>query len=91
VEYQLIVLPSAEADIERLASDRCVVVIRRLEWLRVNARNVIHHRLQNMPDELAGLCRLHCGDYRVLYWHYAAQSILKVYRIQHRSEVYREL
>ena len=69
MEYQVIVLPTAEADLESLATEARVGVIRRVEWLRVNSLSVIHHRLQNMPDDLAGLCRLRSGDYRILYWH----------------------
>lgn len=91
MEHQVVVLPSAEADLDRLSSDRREVIVRRLEWLRGNAANVIHHRLQNMPEDLAGLCRLRCGDYRVLYWHETSKALIKVYRIQHRSEVYRNL
>jgi mRNA interferase RelE/StbE len=66
-------------------------VIHRLEWLRTSAAAIIHRRLQNMPDDLAGLCRLRIGDYRILYWHYAAKQMIKIYRVQHRSEVYRDL
>ena len=91
MEYQLIVLPSAERDLERLSQETREAVIRRMEWLRVNARAVIHHRLQNMPDDLAGLCRLWQGDYRILYWQYPARRLIRVYRVQHRSEVYRDL
>jgi len=40
-----------------------------------------------MPDDLAGLCKLRIGDWRILYWIYHAQKIARIYRIQHRSEV----
>ena len=89
--YQLIVLPAAQADLEKLAASARESIIRRLEWLRLNATAIIHRRLQNMPDDLAGLCRRRMGDYRILYWHYAAKRTIKIYRIQHRSEVYRDL
>ena len=91
MEYQLVVLPAAEADLEDLATEARIGVIRRLEWLRVNASVVIHHRLQGLPEDLTGLCRLRSGDYRILYWHYPARRLVKVYRVQHRSEVYRDL
>ncbi len=84
-------LPAAEADLERLPSEVREAVIRRLEWLRLNADVVIHRRLHNLPDDLSGLCRLRHADYRILYWHYPADRTLKVYRVQHRSEVYRDL
>jgi mRNA-degrading endonuclease RelE of RelBE toxin-antitoxin system len=89
--YQLIVLPTAQADVEKLSASIRESVIRRFEWLRLSATAIIHRRLQNMPDDLAGLCRLRMADYRILYWHYAAKRIIKVYRVQHRSEVYRDL
>jgi len=91
MENHVVILPAAEADLERLASDVRTGVIRRLEWLRVNASSVIHHRLRNMPRDLAGLCRIRSGDYRILYWQYPQQRLIKVYRIAHRSEVYRDL
>lgn len=76
---------------EKLSASVRESVIRRLEWLRLSAAAIIHRRLQNMPDDLAGLCRLRMGDYRILYWHYAARRMIKIYRVQHRSEVYRDL
>ena len=44
-----------------------------------------------MPEDLAGLCKLRVGDYRILYWIYPAKKTVRIYRIQHRSEVYRKL
>ncbi|MBI4025221.1 MAG: hypothetical protein HY360_09595 [Verrucomicrobia bacterium] len=78
MESELVILPSAEADLERLAGDVRAGVIRRMEWLRVNAVSVIHHRLRNLPRDLTGLSRLRYGDYRILYWHYPEQRLIKV-------------
>jgi len=77
--------------LEKLSTSVRESVIRRLEWLRLSATAIIHRRLQNMPDDLAGLCRLRMGDYRIPYWRYAARRMIKIYRVQHRSEVYRDL
>jgi mRNA-degrading endonuclease RelE of RelBE toxin-antitoxin system len=52
---------------------------------------MVHRRLVGMPDELAGLCKLRVGDHRILYWIYHPQALIRIYRIQHRSEVYRRL
>jgi mRNA interferase RelE/StbE len=52
---------------------------------------MIHRRLVGMPDDLAGLCKLRVGDWRVLYWIYHEEKIVRIYRVQHRSEVYRDL
>jgi mRNA interferase RelE/StbE len=87
----VILLPAAEEDMEHLDGVVRKRVLRRLVWLGDNAAQVVHHRLTNMPDDLAGLCRLRVGDYRILYWVYPQREVLKVYCIRHRREVYREL
>ncbi len=65
-------------------------VERKLLWLSENAEVMVHRRLVGMPDDLAGLCKLRVGDYRILYWIYHTRQLVRVYRIQHRSEVYRD-
>lgn len=89
--YRVIVLSSAEADLERLDAEVRRRILRRFVWLGENAAQVIHHPLTNLPDDLVGLCRLRVGDYRIVYWVYHQQQALKVYRVQHRSEVYKHL
>lgn len=64
-------------------------VERKILWLAENASGMIHRRLVGMPDDLAGLCKLRIGDWRILYWIYPTEKIVRIYRIQHRSEVYR--
>ena len=66
-------------------------VERKIQWLADNAAAMVHRRLVGMPADLAGLCKLRVGDYRILYWPYPAKKIVRIYRIQHRSEVYRQL
>ena len=51
---------------------------------------MVHRRLVGMPEDLAGLCKLRVADYRILYWIYPQQELVRIYRIQHRSEVYRD-
>jgi len=91
VVYRVIVLPSAEADLTGMDPGVRSHVLRRVVWLGENAAEMIHHRLTNLPDDLAGLSRLRAGHYRILYWVYPELSLLKIYRIQHRREVYRHL
>ncbi len=89
--YRVIVLPSAETDLEKLDPDIRRLILCRVVWLGENALDIVHHQLTSMPDELAGLCRLRVGNYRVLYWLHRQQEVLKLYRIQHHSEIYRRL
>jgi len=67
-----------------------VSIERKILWLGQNAENMLHRRLVGMPDELSGLCKLRVGDYRILYWNYRDKKLVRLYRIQHRSEVYRD-
>jgi mRNA interferase RelE/StbE len=66
-------------------------VERKIMWLAENGSALLHRRLAGMSDDLAGLCKLRVGDWRILYWVYHPEQIVRVYRIQHRSEVYRQL
>jgi mRNA interferase RelE/StbE len=65
-------------------------VERKILWLAESAAAMLHRRLAGMPDDLAGLCKLRVGDWRILYWVYHSEKIVRIYRIQHRSEVYRQ-
>lgn len=81
----------AAAQLEALDAAVGASVERKIQWLADNAAGMVHRRLVGMPEDLAGLCKLRVGDYRILYWIYPSQSLVRIYRIQHRSEVYRQL
>ncbi|MCD6220500.1 type II toxin-antitoxin system RelE/ParE family toxin [Candidatus Calescamantes bacterium] len=91
MEYKTIILPSAVADLEKLPKERRSKILRRIKWLSQNAEFVIHHQLRNMPPDLRGLCRLRSGAYRILYWFYPEERVIKVYQVRHRSSIYRRL
>ena len=65
--YRLIVLPSAETDLEKLDPEIRRRILRRMGAWR-KCLQTIHHQPTNMADDLAGLCRLRVGDYRIVYW-----------------------
>lgn len=88
--YRVEVGSRADAQLAELDSAIGASVERKIAWLAENAAAVIHRRLVGMPDELAGLCKLRVGDWRILYWNYPSQTLIRIYRIQHRSEVYRD-
>jgi mRNA interferase RelE/StbE len=91
VAYRVLILPTAEADLEALDTSVRHRALHRIRWLGDNADSIVHHRLSNMPDELSGLCRARFGDYRILYWPRSGAQVVTIYRIQHRREVYRSL
>ena len=82
-----------KADAQMIELDPAIgaSVERKIQWLAENAAVIVHRRLVGMPEDLAGLCKLRVGEYRILYWNYPGQKLVRIYRIQHRSEVYRRL
>ena len=89
--YEVEIGPKASAQLSELDPTVASAVERKIIWLSQNAVDMIHRRLVGMPDDLAALCKLRVGDWRVLYWIYPAEKVIRIYRIQHRSEVYRDL
>ena len=89
--YQVEVGGKADAQLAGLDAAMGVSVERKIQWLAENAASMVHRRLVGMPEDLAGLCKLRVGDYRILYWVYPPKKLVRIYRIQHRSEVYRRL
>jgi mRNA interferase RelE/StbE len=87
--YRVEIGPHAQTQFHKLDPTIVAAIERKIIWLAVNAKTVVHRRLAGMPDELEGLCKLRIGDYRVLYWVYHSSQLIRLYRIQHRSEVYR--
>jgi mRNA interferase RelE/StbE len=90
MSYRVEIGSRADAQLAGLDSAIGSSVERKILWLAENAAVMIHRRLVGMPDDLAGLCKLRIGDWRILYWVYHREEIIRIYRIQHRSEVYRE-
>ena len=91
MSYRIEIGSKADAQLTALDAAIGASVERKILWLGQNAASIVHRRLVNMPDALSGLCKLRVGDYRILYWVYHNQKLLRLYRIQHRSEVYRDL
>ena len=89
--YQVEIGGKAEAQLADLDTAIGAGVERKIQWLSDNAADMVHRRLVGMPKDLAELCKLRVGDYRILYWIYPAKKLVRIYRIQHRSEVYRRL
>jgi mRNA interferase RelE/StbE len=90
MSYRVEIGSRADAQLSELDSAIGASVERKILWLAENAAVMVHRRLVGMPDDLAGLCKLRIGDWRILYWAYHREEIVRIYRIQHRSEVYRD-
>jgi mRNA-degrading endonuclease RelE of RelBE toxin-antitoxin system len=91
MSYQVEVGKKADAQLVELDAAIGASIERKILWLAENAAGIVHRRLVGMPDDLAGLCKPRVGDYRILYWVYHNKKVVRIYRVQHRSEVYRDL
>jgi mRNA-degrading endonuclease RelE of RelBE toxin-antitoxin system len=89
--YSVEIGPQADAQLHDLDAAIGATVEKKILWLAENAAVMIHRRLVGMPDDLAGLCKLRVGHWRILYWIYPAETLVRIYRVAHRSEVYRDL
>ena len=91
MSFQVEVGPKADAQLVALDAAIGASVERKIQWLAENAAGMVHRRLVGMPEDLEGLCKLRVGDHRILYWVYPSKKLVRLYRIQHRTEVYRQL
>jgi mRNA interferase RelE/StbE len=89
--YRVEVSSRADSQLAELDPIIGASIERKILWLAENASVIVHRRLVGMPDDLAGLCKLRVSDWRILYWVYHSEQVIRIYRIQHRSEVYRKL
>ncbi len=90
-KYEVIFLPEAEEDLEKLDSSIRKRCLAKIEWLSYHPELLGKKPLQNLPLALKNLNGYSIGDWRVLYWVYPTQKCIKVYGIQHRSSVYKHL
>jgi addiction module RelE/StbE family toxin len=89
--HKVILLPDAESSFKKLDKSVQLRIADKIDWLAGNADKVIHHPLTSLPDDLKGLCRVRVGDYRIIYWLYNTDKMIKIYDIEHRSKKYRSL
>jgi mRNA-degrading endonuclease RelE of RelBE toxin-antitoxin system len=89
--YKVVLLPDAEISFRTLDKTIRSRIANKIDWLSKNADLVVHHPLKFLPDDLRSLCRVRVGDYRILYWLYEKDRIIKIYGIEHRSKKYRSL
>ena len=86
--FRLEISPDALKELSKLDESIKRRIAEKIEWLAANAGEVTHHRLSNLPRHLQGLCKRREGNYRILYWVYPHQQIVKIYGIIHRSSEY---
>lgn len=89
--YRIIFLSNAEKQFKKLDKSTQKVIGKKIDWLRENADKIIHHYLIGLPSELIGLCRIKVGSYRIIYWIYKEERVIKIYAIEHRASCYKSI
>lgn len=84
--YQITLLDPASRELARLDKPVGRRVVERLRWLATHADKI---RPEGLTGELAGLCKLRIGDYRVIYEVLSAERTIVIHAIGHRSRIYR--
>jgi mRNA interferase RelE/StbE len=84
--YQVQILESAERGLERLDKPAAARIVQRIKWMIENLDAIKPKRL---TGELAGLCKLREGDYRIIYQVLQREKTIVVHRIGHRRDIYR--
>ena len=91
MRYRVEVSSKAGEQFAKLDATVAESIERKILWLAESAAVMIHRRLVGMPEDLTGLSKLRVGDYRILYWVYHESKLIRIYRVQHHSEVYRKM
>lgn len=91
VRYRIEIAPKAAEQLATIGANVAASIERKILWLSESAAEMVHRRLVGLPSDLEGLCKLRIGDYRILYWVYPQNTLVRIYRIQHGSEVYQRL
>ncbi|MBI4669653.1 MAG: type II toxin-antitoxin system RelE/ParE family toxin [Elusimicrobia bacterium] len=89
--FQIIILPEAEEDLEKLDSSIRRRCLDKMEWLARNPEAAGRKPLRHLPADLRGLNSYTVGDWRILYWVYPGEGLVKIYGVEHRSRIYKRL
>ena len=83
--YELILKPSAEKELDRLAANVRVRIVAAFDGLRENPRPTGCQKLQGADN----LWRIRVGQYRVVYSIEDEELTVLIVRVAHRKDAYR--
>lgn len=85
MEYDIIIKPSAEKQLDKLPKSVRIRIVDKLEELRHDPRPEGAVKLKGADD----LWRIRIGDYRVIYEIQDERLLVFVVRVSHRKDVYK--
>jgi len=83
--FEVTLQPEAVANFKSLDPEIRQRVRKKLIWLAEHSDDIRH---ASLSENLAGLCKLRVGSYRVVYELVVEKRRLVVHAIGHRSEIY---
>lgn len=84
MNYQIIIKPSAQKDLDKLPIKELRKIISKLKLLEQNPRPIGIQKLSNDDGY-----RIRSGNYRVLFLINDKAGKIDIYRIKHRKDVYK--
>ena len=86
-KWTLALTLSAQKDITKLDNQIVKEVLEKLSWLESNFNAILPRRLS---ADLSDFYKLRIGDYRAVYDFNVRNLVIKVYKVEHRSKVYKK-
>ncbi len=83
--YSIVLKQSAEKDLDSIGKPYIVNIINKIEELKYNPRNEKVKKLVGRNSEY----RLRIGNYRVLFYIDDLEKVIKISRILHRKDAYK--
>lgn len=84
--YKVEFTPHAEEDLSRLDKTIAKRITEKIEWFCQNIENVIREPLKG---KFRGKYKLRVGDWRIIYSIDHSPSVITIYAIEHRSNIYK--
>jgi mRNA interferase RelE/StbE len=81
--YEVLLLPPAQKDLDRLEAQAFARILKKIRALREDARPPGCLKLTDAEGY-----RLRAGDYRILYRLDDARKYVYIYRVKHRKDAY---
>ncbi len=85
-EWEIFLTSETESDLEKLDTTVRKRILEKLKWFKKNFRQITPLPL---TGEWKGFFKLVIGDWRVIYKINNTERLIMIYRIEHRSKVYR--
>lgn len=79
-----------DEDLAKLDHRVASFILSKIEWLATHPE-AARFPLMHLPKSLKGLQKYRVGDYRILFYINHRDEVIVLYRVIHRSEVYRNL